>query len=412
MIEYLCPATKSKQDSNGFDMVKALKAPSTKMRTFGLISSLKLVSETSMANDKHPSSIHRRNLVLSAFNLGAMALGGLTPLIAKAGTAPTRIDVHSHLIPDFYRQAMTDYNVAGDGGIPIPSWTPSAAVNFMDKFGIQTQVVSLSEPGFAFLPDLATRAQMARQINDYIRDGLINVSPASRLYRRFGGFASLPLGDPDNPSEVAAACAEAVRAINTLGLDGIGLYSSYKGIYLGDPRLDPLMRTLNELCAYVFIHPVAPPVRPDLSMPNFVLDFPFETTRAVTNMLYKSIFLRYPFIRWQAAHAGGTIPFVSYRSALLTLNLNPRSSSYSRLFYDTALSSAPPAMAAVRKVTAVSHILLGTDYPYAGIVYALKLPGDPNSELNDTFTPSERLQVDRGNALAQLPRLSKRLGLT
>jgi 6-methylsalicylate decarboxylase len=364
-----------------------------------------------MANHQQPSSTNRRGLLKTAIGLGATAVGGLTPLVVKAGTAPSRIDVHAHLIPDFYRQAMDDHDVAGDGGIPIPSWSPSAAVSFMDKFGIQTQVVSLSEPGFAFLPDRTAREQMARRVNDYIRDGLINVAPASPLYRRFGGFASLPLGDPDDPSEVAAACAEAVRAINTLGLDGIGVYSSYKGVYLGDPRLDPLMRTLNDLRAYVFIHPVAPPVRPDLSMPNFVLDFPFETTRAVTNMLYKGIFLRYPSVRWQLAHAGGTIPFLSYRSALLALNLNPRSSSYSRLFYDTALSAAPPAMAAVRKITDVSHILLGTDYPYAGIVYALKWPGDPNSELNDTFNPSERLQVDRGNALAQLPRLSKRLGV-
>ncbi|RTL32586.1 MAG: amidohydrolase [Burkholderiales bacterium] len=364
-----------------------------------------------MTNDDQRGTTARRSLLKATLGLGAIAAGGLTPLVVKAGTAPSRIDVHAHLIPDFYRQALTDYGVADDGGIPLPSWSPAAAVNFMDKFGIQTQVVSVSDPGFAFLPDRSAREQMARQINDYIRDGLINVSPASQLYRRFGGFASLPLGNPDDASEVAAACAEATRAIQTLGLDGIGIFSSYNGVYLGDPRLEPLMHTLNELGAYVFIHPVSPPVRPDLSMAKFVLDFPFETTRAVTNMLYKGIFLRYPFIRWQAAHAGGTIPFLSYRSALLALNLNPRSSSYSRLFYDTALSAAPPAMAAVRKVTDVSHILLGTDYPYAGIVYSLKLPGDPNSELNDSFNATERLLVDRGNALAQLPRLAKRLGI-
>lgn len=364
-----------------------------------------------MANDHLSRTVHRRHLMKAALGLSVTAAGGLAaPLVARAGTAPSRIDVHAHLIPDFYRQAMADHGVEGDGGIPIPAWSPTAAVNFMDKFGIQAQVVSLSEPGFAFLPDRTAREQMARRVNDYIRDALIQVPSASSLYRRFGGFASLPLGDPDDPAEVAAACAEAERAVNTLGLDGIGLYSSYKGIYLGDPRLDALMRTLNRLSAYVFIHPVAPPVRPELSMPNFVLDFPFETTRAVTNLLYKGIFLRYPFIRWQLAHAGGTIPFLSYRSALLALNLNPRNSSYSRLFYDTALSSAPPAMAAVRQVTDVSHILLGTDYPYAGIVYALKWPGDPNPELNDSFNPSERVQIDRGNALAQLPRLAKRLG--
>lgn len=352
----------------------------------------------------------RRRLLKAATGLGVTALGGLASPVVQAGPALSRIDVHAHLIPDFYRQALDDYNVSGDGGIPIPSWSPRAAVSFMDKFGIQAQVVSLSEPGFGFLPDRASREQMARWVNDYIRDGLIQVSSASPNYRRFGGFASLPLGDPDDAAEVAAACTEAVRALRTLGLDGIGVYSSYKGVYLGDPRLDPLMRTLNELRAYVFIHPVAPPVRPELSMPNFVLDFPFETTRAVTNMLYKGIFLRYPSIRWQAAHAGGTIPFLSYRSGLLALNLNPRSSSYSRLFYDTALSSAPASMAAVRKITDVSHVLLGTDYPYAGIVYALKFPGDPHPELNDTFNASERLQVDRSNALEQLPQLARRLG--
>jgi predicted TIM-barrel fold metal-dependent hydrolase len=364
-----------------------------------------------MNHDEAHRTAVRRRLLKATLGWSAAAAGGLTPLVVKAGAAPSRIDVHAHLIPDFYRQALIDHGVADNGGVPLPSWSPGAAVNFMDKFGIQTQVVSASDPGFAFLPDRGARERMARHINDYIRDALINVSPSSPLYRRFGGFAALPLGNPDDASEVAAACAEAVRAINTLGLDGIGIFSSYQGVYLGDPRLDPLMRTLNELGAYVFIHPVAPTVRPDLSMPNFVLDFPFETTRAVTNMLYKGIFLRYPFIRWQAAHAGGTIPFLSYRSALLALNLNPRHSAYSKLFYDTALSAAPASMAAVRKVTSVNHILLGTDYPYAGIVYSLKLPGDPNAELNDSFDATERLLVDRGNALAQLPRLAKRLGV-
>lgn len=362
-----------------------------------------------MTND-HPASLtDRRGLLKAAIGLAAASAGGMTSVAVRAGTPRTRIDVHAHLIPDFYRQALTDHGVPDDGGNPLPSWSPGAAVRFMDKFGIQAQVVSISDPGFAFLPDRAAREQMARQVNDYIRDALVNVSSASPLYRRFGGFAALPLGNPDDAGEVAAACAEAVRAVTVLGLDGIGLFSSYKGIYLGDPRLDPLMRTLNSLGAYVFIHPVTPSVRPELSMPTFVLEFPFETTRALTNMLYKGIYLRYPFIRWQAAHAGGAIPFLSYRSGLLALNLNPRKSSYSRLFYDTALSSAPPAMAAVRKVTEVSHILLGTDYPYASIVYDLKWPGDPHPELNDTFTAAERSQVDRGNALAQLPRLSKRL---
>lgn len=356
-----------------------------------------------------PMTCSRRSLLRHAVAMGTASAGGLLPLVARAGITPTRIDVHAHLIPDFYRSAMKQYGEAGDGGIPTPLWSPTSAVGFMDKFGIATQVVSLSEPGFGFLPDRLAREQMARQINDYIRDALVGAPSASSLYKRFGGFASLPVGDADDANEVAAASMEATRALNYLGLDGVGLYSNYKGVYLGDPRLDSLMGTLNDLGALVFIHPVAPPARPDVAIPNFVLEFPFETTRAVTNMLYKGIFLRYPRIRWLLSHAGGTIPFLSYRSGLLALNLNPRKSSFANLYFDTALSAAPAAMAATRTITDVSHILLGTDYPYSQLTYALKLPGDPNAELNDSFNTNERQMVDRTNALAQLPRLAKRL---
>jgi 6-methylsalicylate decarboxylase len=376
------------------------------MRTFARIQP---ESETMQAPDRPDTS--RRHVLRTSLCVASGLASGLSLQSAQAATTPFRIDVHAHLIPDFYRAALKAYDVPNDGGLPPPAWSPASAVRFMDKFGIQTQVVSLSEPGLAFLPDAHTRDQMARQINDYMRDALIGVPPSSPNFRRFGGFASMPLGALDDEQELALASQEARRAMLSLGLDGVGLYSSYRGIYLGDARLDPLMRTLNELGAMVFIHPVAPVAKPDLSIPNFVLEFPFETTRAVTNMLYKGIFLRYPRIRWLLAHAGGATPFLSYRSGLLALNLNPRQSAYGKLYFDTALSSSPAAMAATRQVTDVSHVLFGSDYPYAQIVYALKAPGDPNAELNDSFKPNERLQVDRGNALAQLPTVAKRLGI-
>ncbi|TBO31206.1 amidohydrolase [Aquabacterium lacunae] len=357
-----------------------------------------------------PSSASRRHCLQSALGLAAGAATQFAALPTRAAAAPTRIDVHAHLIPDFYRSALKTHEVEGDGGLPTPAWSPDAAVDFMNKFGIQAQVVSLSEPGFGFLPDPSLRRQMARQINDYIRDALVGAPAWSRSHRRFGGFASLPLGNARDSNEVLAAIDEANRAMNLLKLDGIGLYTHYQGVYLGDPLLNPLMRALNDLEAMVFIHPVAPPVQPELKMPTFVLEFPFETTRAVTNMLYKGIFWRYPKIRWLLPHAGGTIPFLSHRAGLLALQLNPRNSAFSQLYFDTALSAAPASMAATREITPTSHILFGSDFPYAQLVYGLKFPGDPNPELNDSFSAAERQMVDRSNALTQLPRLAQRLG--
>lgn len=381
------------------------------MCTFGRIqSSGGDFSPTHMKNDIQPSGVCRRQLLKSAIGAGVAVASGMAPLMAKASAAPTRIDMHAHLLPNFYRQALAAYNVGSVEGQPVPAWSPSTAVSFMDKFGIATQVLSLPEPGLAFLPDLAARTQMAKQVNNYIRDELIGAPMASPLYKRFAGFASLPLGDPNDAHEVNAACAEAVRALLTLGLPGITLYTSYNGVYLGDAKLAPLMRTLNLLGAYVFVQAVAPPVASSLDIPASILEFPFETSRAAVNMLYKGYHLAYPNIHWQMADGGGAIPFLSYRSGLLALNLNPDRSSFAKLYYDTASATAPATMASIREITTVSHVLFGSNYPFSESLYANKTAGDPNAELNQSFNAAERQLVDRQNALEQLPNLAKWLG--
>jgi len=364
-----------------------------------------------MTNDKQLAATQRRQLLKTALGAGVAAVGGLSPLLAQASVARTRIDVHAHLLPSFYRQALAAHNINEVGGQAIPAWSTTAALSFMDKFGIQAQVLSLPEPGLAFLPDREVRVQMAKQINNYIHDALIDVPFYSPLHRRFGGFATLPLGDPNDSKEVTAACLEAVRALTTLGLDGVTLYTSYNGVYLGDAKLAPLMRTLSLLGAYVFVQPVAPPEASSLDIPASILEFPFETSRAAVNMLYKGYHLLYPRIRWQMADGGGAIPFLSYRSGLLALNLNPDRSSFATLYYDTASATAPANMASMREITEVGHVLLGTNYPFSEALYASKSAGDPNAELSQSFSASERQMVDRSNALAQLPRLAKRLGL-
>lgn len=51
-------------------------------------------------------------------------------------------------------------------------------VNFTDKFGIQVQVMSISESGVTYLKTLADSEAMAQGINDYTRDELLTPSAA------------------------------------------------------------------------------------------------------------------------------------------------------------------------------------------------------------------------------------------
>lgn len=368
-----------------------------------------------------PNNLGRRSIITgAAAGLATIALPG----IAEGATnsllglsAPTRIDVHCHHIPDFYRLSMAEHGIVTAGGIPIPPWAPELAVAFMNEYGIAAQVVSISEPGVYYLPTAAERKSMAQQINNWTRETLLTTANPL-LKKRFGAFAVLPLGNLNDPIDIQNACAEATRAIKVLGFDGVGLYSQYNGVYLGDPRFAPLLATLNSLGCFVFVHPVTPAAYPDLGLPTFLYEFPFDTTRAAVSLSYHQAFTLFPNIRWLLAHAGGTLPFLAYRTSLLELttaagqnlgiaSLDKQNFDYSKLFYDTALSPAPSAMKSVREVTSTSHIMFATDWPFSAPVFVV--PGDPAPQLPETFNSTELAGVLRGNALAQMPTLQKRL---
>ncbi|WP_166682990.1 amidohydrolase family protein [Streptomyces aquilus] len=371
--------------------------------------------------------MRRRGLLKAALPLGATATvlgtGSASATGSAFSDAPARrgrdrIDVHCHLIPDFYRRSLAAHGITNIGGVPIPAWSPTLAVDFMNRYGIQTQVVSVSEPGVTYLSSSEERVAMAQRLNTYTSRDLVHTASA-RLKGRFGGFAVLPLSGTADEQDVSHAVTEARRAVRDLELDGVGIFSSYGGKYLGDPVFEPLMKALDDLGAMVFIHPVTPQGYPDLGLPPFLYEFTFDTTRALVNMLYKGIYQRYPRIRWLAAHAGGTLPYISYRTSLLTLTpaiaqqvgaagLDDSSPYFRKLFYDTALSPAPQAMKSVRELAGPEHILFATDWPFTSALFPAA--GDPAPQLDRTFSFAERLAVERSNALAQFPALAARIG--
>ena len=130
---------------------------------------------------------------------------------------------------------------------------------------------------------------------------------------RFGSFALLPLPDVDGALE------EITYALDILHLDGVGLFSSVNNRYLGDPLFDPVFDELNRRQAVVFIHPThceAPP-ETNLGAPPFVVEYVFDTTRAVVNLIFTGTLKRYPDIRLIIAHGGGTVPYLAQRISML-----------------------------------------------------------------------------------------------
>jgi predicted TIM-barrel fold metal-dependent hydrolase len=314
---------------------------------------------------------------------------------------PYRIDVHSHILPKEYVASLASIGVTSSGGIPFPEWNADATIARMDKNGVATAMTSISAPGVYF-GDEGFARDMARRCNEILAR-LVSDNP-----RRFGAFAVLPLPDVD------AALNELAYALDTLGLDGVGLLTSVGDRYLGDPAFDPVFEELNRRKAVVYTHPNIPPGSdvPKLNWPAPLVEFIFDTTRAVANLVLHGTLERYPDVPLILSHAGGAVPFIAGRIALadgnpLAREVLPKGviAYLKSLYYDTALSATPYAFPSLRQLADVSHILFGSDYPFAP---------EPDSWMGKTaegvknyggFDQEELLAVERENARRIFPRL-------
>jgi predicted TIM-barrel fold metal-dependent hydrolase len=273
-----------------------------------------------------------------------------------------RIDVHHHILPPSYVRAVGDDRigpliVAGK----TPEWTPQHSIEAMDRNGIEKAITSISSPGLWFGDVAATRA-LTRECNDYAAQ-IRSDHPG-----RFGVFASLPLPD------IEGSLREIAYALDELKADGIGLLTNYDGKYPGDPAFAPVFDELNRRKAVVYFHPTQAPCchAHALAIPAATLDFPFDTTKAITSMLFSGTFVRCRDVRFIFSHAGGTVPFLAERIARLEVRPEFRAHvpdgvmfELKRLFFDTALSANRLAFGALLQLVAPEKVLFGSDYPFA-----------------------------------------------
>jgi len=215
------------------------------------------------------------------------------------------IDTHHHMLPEFFWQE-TDNAHAPVGGLAPQRWSPEASLSFMDGAGIDVAIVSVSTPG-VHVGDHARAAALARRCNEFAAK-LVQAKP-----ERFASFACLPLPAID------ASLRELVYALDVLELDGCVLFTNANGVYLGDAVLEPVFDELERRKAVVFVHPnPSPDVAAHLlGLPDNVIDFPTDTNRAVAQMHYTGRFARTPNVKYIFSHAGGSIPYLAARLAII-----------------------------------------------------------------------------------------------
>jgi predicted TIM-barrel fold metal-dependent hydrolase len=351
-------------------------------------------------------AFNRRQVLISAMALGADCLLGSSRLVASDRAPPIRtIDVHHHFFPPVFQEASAKFLKAAFGEIPaaIRDWSPSVDIESMDRNGISLAVINTSarppEPGAVTID--AYRAQ-AREANDYAAK-MVQDYP-----KRFAQFGFLPMPD------IEGSLREIEYVLDELKAPGIGMMTSYGNRWQGNPAFAPVLEELHRRKAVVFCHPL-PAACCRALMPDVVpkeallLEFPYDTGRAVASLLMSGAFSTYHDIRWVFCHCGDVVPALSGRMRNLIAEMPaeevakfaPRGMDYElqRQYYDTADAAYAPSMAAIQSYVPATQILFGTDYPYVSIENNLK-------ELHERHLNGRQMQaIARDNVLRLIPRL-------
>jgi len=312
-------------------------------------------------------------------------------------SAPRTIDVHAHYLPESYRAALLGNGHGQPDGFPqIPAWSAEEHVAVMDRLGIATSLLSISSPGVHLADEAATR-DLAREVNEAGRRAVVD-HPG-----RFGLFASLPLPDVD------AAMAEIAYCCDRLDVAGFTLLTNIGGTYLGDSAFQPVFRELDRRGARLFIHPTSPACweHTSLGRPRPMLEFFFDTTRAVVDLVLNGTVAKHPGIEFLIPHAGATLPMVADRVSVFSqlLAVDPAVDvlrDLGRLHFDLAGFPIPRQLDALLTLTTLEHLHYGSDYPFTP-EFAAAMAGERLAEVGDP--PRSLLEALRANTERLFPAL-------
>lgn len=297
-----------------------------------------------------------------------------------------KIDVHWHHIPRSFITAVANgsvpfkgrYEGTGDDArimidlgfrefeqeLPPELTDIDAAIEHMDRIGLDVVAPSIAPPMMQYLADPADAARISQVMNDAMAEA------TSAHPDRFRPLANVPLQDP------AAAAIELKRAIHELGFAGVQISTQVGGRNLGDADLRPFWEAVAQTDALVFLHPSPPPLglregrlnRHDMG--NFV-GLPIEHACALSSLMFDGVYEDVGPIKTCFAHGGGAFPYILSRwqhgyHARLALGKPPMKDPYSYLdsVYADSLTHSPQALRYLVDVLGEDHVVLGSDYPF------------------------------------------------
>ncbi len=234
-------------------------------------------------------------------------------------------------------------------------------IKHMDAAGIDVSIVSLTCPNVYWgNEDISCRA--ASESND-------TMARAQATYPdRIRWFTSLPWEYPP------AAIAELARSCDH-GALGVMVLANVSGRSLTDPMFAPIWAEIDRRELPVLVHPTDPPGVDMMDMTKFDLSwsvgFMFDTTLAITRMIFEGFFDQYPSLKIIASHGGGTLPYLVGRfekgdevEIPARRQMQRKPTDYLRHIYYDSITYNLGALKYLISVVGSDHVMFGTDWPH------------------------------------------------
>ena len=289
------------------------------------------------------------------------------------------IDVHTHMFTARWLELLKHeggiYNIKtrpdgqqeifrGDTPVVIPQrghFDYEMRIKHMDAAGIDISIVSLTCPN-VYWGNEDISCQAARESND-------TMAQAQSTYpNRIRWFTSLPWEYPQRAME------ELNRTCNN-GAAGVMVLANVSGRSLTDPMFAPIWAEIDRRHLPVLVHPTDPPGVDLMDMTKFDLSwsvgFMFDTTLAITRMIFEGFFDRYPNLNIIASHGGGTLPYLVGRfekgdevEIPSRRQMKRKPTDYLRHIYYDCITYNLGALRYLISVVGSERVMFGTDWPH------------------------------------------------
>jgi predicted TIM-barrel fold metal-dependent hydrolase len=293
-----------------------------------------------------------------------------------------KIDVFNHFYPrrffDDYINVGASFKDMGKRVQNLPTIVDlDARFRAMDEFGDFCQVLTLPQPPVESLAGPEKTPLMARIVND----GMAEL--VARHPKRFIAYgACLPMNNPDE------ALKELDRASSTLGAKGAQIYTNINEQPLDKPEFQPVFDEIARRGLTVWLHPTRGANHPDYLTEDkslyeiwWTFGWPYETSVAMSRLVFSGLFDRHPDIKIICHHGGAMIPFFEGRVGygwdqlgkrtsdvdytVLLKSMKKRPIDYFRNFLaDTALFGARSGTQCALDFFGIDRMLFASDMPF------------------------------------------------